>query len=180
MVFPCLWLRAGMCASREGRKRAVLAPRSVLPMLENGGRTPSKKALALRSASCQAARTRPREEMGELPSRQSLPLIALSHFITQVCRHAKSKQRQRACHLGRSLGGGDHVVIAPNVEEVGLSAIQHQPRGMSGKYCQQRELECNPEICTYRWGASGGTLAELVGAHSSVATERRNSSRAEG
>ena len=92
----------------------------------------------------------------------------------------RNQQVQRACHLGRSLGGGEHVVITPNVEKVGLSTIQDKPKGMSGKYCQQRELECDPENCTYRGGASGGGLAELVGAHRGVATERRNSSRGEG
>ena len=83
-----------------------MSPRSVLPTLEKGGSTPSKNALALRAAACEAC-SMPREPRPDVNDQR------------RVAAQQNKNKGTRKPHLGGGLGRGEHVIIAPDVEKVG-------------------------------------------------------------
>ena len=136
---------------RVGASR--ISPRSVLPTLEKGGSTPSKKVLALRSASCGYAAIKDgwgRRNRSGLGGSACLPLCDRRRFLYSPRADFKHKNACTSTHLSGGLSRGEHVVIAPDVEQVSGGS------------------------------AGGGRLAELVGAHRGVAADGGHGSRGEG
>jgi hypothetical protein len=136
---------------RVGASR--ISPRSVLPTLEKGGSTPSKKVLALRSASCGYAAIKDgwgRRNRSGLGGSACLPLCDRHRFLYSPRADFKHKNACTSTHLSGGLSRGEHVVIAPDVEQVSGGS------------------------------AGGGRLAELVGAHRGVAADGGHGSRGEG
>jgi hypothetical protein len=168
--------------------KGVPDPRPVLPTLEKGGSTPSKKALAWRSASCHA---RPPYEDGVRKN----TVLFLAYFVSGTIHPAwvgaiiaillyglfKVQKSTQASHLGSGLSRGEHVVVTPDVEKVGLFGDHHittKREGVSacasGNYGRGNELSSEsspgerrkgppgrtcwrtPRCCRGRWGRQPG------------------------